>query len=181
MQRVLPRAVAAGGALALLLGAAACTGPEEPPSGGSSTVTDEGDGEDSTAPGPARPEDPRSDGGGESPFDQEELDAASQRFVDLLQVIDDQDWEAACGMVLDPRTGTAPEGARLEECADRVESVFAERTEPLAPGAFDALDATMVEAVDEGDGTVSLSVLGDVLDIPMVQGRDGLWYLSIPF
>lgn len=177
-QRIVRGAATAAGALALALVGVACTDTEESATPGPSAASDPAPEADE---GTTQSPDARSDGGGQGPFDQEELDAASQRFVELLHVLDDQDWEAACGMVLDPSTGTAPEGERLQECADGVEPVFAELTEQLEPGAFDAVDASMIEAADEGDGTVTLSVLGQDLDVPMVPGEDGRWYLAIPF
>lgn len=180
MQRTMHRTAAGAGALLLALGAVGCTGGDEEPdgqrTGATSTVAEDG----STAS--EAPE--ASDGGGEkatSPFSEEELGAASQRFVDVLQVIDDQDWEAACGFVLDPTTGTAPEGERLQECADGVEPAMAGHADQIQPGMFDAVEPSMVQASDNGDDSVSLSVMGEDLDIPMVQGDDGQWYLSIPF
>ena len=178
--RSILRGTATGmGALALLLGAAACTGGEE--ESPSSPPTTSSASEDAQPTQESGAEGAASDGGGESPFSDEELDAASQRFLDVLQVLDDQDWEAACGMVLDPSTGTAPEGERLQDCVDGVEPVIGDRAEQLEPGAFDAIDPSMIEASDNGDGTVSLSVLGNDLDIPMAPGYDGRWYLVVPF
>jgi hypothetical protein len=51
----------------------------------------------------------------------------------------------------------------------------------LRPGAFDELDASMVRAEPAADGTIALSLLEQPLDVPMVRGDDGQWYLSIPF
>ncbi|ATG53213.1 hypothetical protein CFK38_10570 [Brachybacterium vulturis] len=181
--RSILRGTATGmGAIALLWGAAACTGGEEASPSAPQSPSAEADDQPTDAPTTeAATENPASDGGGESPFSDAELEAASQRFVEVLQVLDDQDWEAACGMVLDPSTGTAPEGERLQDCVDGVEPVIGDRAEQLAPGAFDAIDTSMVEASDNGDGTVSLSVLGNDLGIPMAPGDDGRWYLVIPF
>ena len=172
------RGVATGvGAVALLWSAAACTGAEEqPPDGGSAPTSATEPDEGATDTGS-----PTYSPAGQSPYGEEDLQTASQRFVDLLHVLDDQDWEAACGMVLDPTTGTAPEGERRQECAAGAESAIGEHAEQLEPGAFDTIDASMVEAHDNGDGTVSLSVLGEELDVPMAPGEDGRWYLVIPF
>ncbi|MDN5820184.1 MAG: hypothetical protein L0H39_01715 [Brachybacterium sp.] len=182
--RSISRGAATGmGAVALLLGAAACTGGEgEEPSGprSSSSQQDAPSTDEDTQPTEGS-EGEASDDGGESPFRETELDAASQRFLDVLQVIDDHDWESACGMVLDPTTGLAPEGDRLQDCVDGVEPVIGEQAELLEPGAFAAVDVSMIEASDNGDGTVSLSVLGNDLDIPMAPGDDGRWYLVVPF
>ncbi|WP_151904713.1 hypothetical protein [Brachybacterium ginsengisoli] len=176
---VLRGAASALAAAALLVGATACTDDEgdEPSETGTAQEADPSDS------GSTDPEESgtASDGGGDSPFSRDELDAASARFVDILQVLDDGDWEAACGMVLDPTTGAAPEGDRLQECVDGVESELGGRSDLVDPGAFDSMDASMVEAEDTGDGTVALSVLGNDLDIPMAPGDDGRWYLVIPF
>lgn len=179
MRSILRGTATGAGAVALLWGVAACTGGDELPSQPRPTTTSaEQPGEPTEDPGT---DGAASDGGGESPFSDEELDAASERFADLLHVIDDQDWDAACGMVLDPTTGTAPEGERRQECAAGADSAIGEHAEQLEPGAFDTIDASMVEAHDNGDGTVSLSVLGEELDVPMAPGEDGRWYLVIPF
>lgn len=180
MRSILRGAATGMGALALLAGTAACTGgeKEESPSSPQSTPAES---ENAQPTEESEAEDAASDGGGESPFSDDELHAASQRFLDVLQVLDDQDWEAACGMVLDPTTSAPPEGERLQECVDGVEPVIGDQAEQLEPGAFDAVDPSMIEASDNGDGTVSLSVLGNALDIPMAPGQDGRWYLVIPF
>lgn len=185
MRSILRGSASALGAVALLMGAAACTGDaqEDPTAGEDPDAAQESSPADDAAEGTSEPgsEAAPSDGGGESPYSEQELAAASQRFVDVLQVLDDQDWEAACGMVLDPTTGTSPEGERLQECVDGVEPIVADQAEQLEPGTFDALDASMVEATDAGGGTVTLSVLGNDLGIPMTLGDDGSWYLVIPF
>jgi hypothetical protein len=181
--RSIARGAATGlGTLALLLGAVACTGGDEEPPGPEDTRTQEAPDPGGTDPSASEPA--ASDDGGEattSPFTEQQLDAASQRFLEALQVLDDQDWEAACGVVLDPTTGTAPEGDRLTECADDVDEVVAGHADLLEPGTFDDLDVSMIEATDSGDGTVAIGVLGEELDIPMAPGEDGRWYLAIPF
>lgn len=177
------RRIAAGaGTLVLALGAAACTGDaDEPPQPPHSSTSSK----DATGTAEAQESTPASsDGGGQSagsPFSGEELEAAGQRFVEGLQLLDDQDWDAACGFVLDPTTGTAPEGKRVQDCAEGVEPAVASYSDLLVPGRFDVIDTSMVAATDNGDGTVSLSLLGEPLDIPMVQGADQEWYFSIPF
>lgn len=176
-------AAVGAGTLALLLGAAACTGGEdEPPPAEASTTAaappSDGGGQDARTVAP-------SDGGGTTdpgPFTAQQLDAASVRVVAALQVIDDQDWEAACGFVLDPSTGTAPVGERRQACADGMSGSLGSLTEQLRPGTFDVLEPSLVEAADRGDGTVAVSIAGAPLaDVPLVLGDDGQWYFSIPF
>lgn len=163
------RGATAAAALVLALGASACTGddeqPDPTPSAESTTTADES--------GSA------SDGGAE--VTDADLTAATDRFLAFLRVVDDQDWESACGYVLDPETGTAPEGERLQSCADGAAEAMAEYEEVLAPGAFDSLDASMVRAEPGEDGTISLSLLEQEIDVPMVRGDDGQWYFSISF
>lgn len=163
------RGATAAAALVLALGATACTGDDEQPaptpSAESTTTADES--------GSA------SDGGAD--VTDADLTAATDRFLAFLRVVDDQDWESACGYVLDPETGTAPEGERLQSCADGAAEAMAEYEEVLAPGAFDSLDASMVRAEPGEDGTISLSLLEQEIDVPMVRGEDGQWYFSIPF
>lgn len=163
------RGATAAAALVLALGASACTGDDEQPaptpSAESTTTADES--------GSA------SDGGAD--VTDADLTAATDRFLAFLRVVDDQDWESACGYVLDPETGTAPEGERLQSCADGAAEAMAEYEEVLAPGAFDSLDASMVRAEPGEDGTISLSLLEQEIDVPMVRGDDGQWYFSISF
>lgn len=167
--RTARRGATTAAALVLALGATACTGddeqPDPTPSAESTTTADES--------GSA------SDGGAD--VTDADLTAATDRFLAFLRVVDDQDWESACGYVLDPETGTAPEGERLQSCADGAAEAMAEYEEVLAPGAFDSLDASMVRAEPGEDGTISLSLLEQEIDVPMVRGDDGQWYFSISF
>ncbi|MEV0869499.1 hypothetical protein AB0I24_16385 [Brachybacterium paraconglomeratum] len=165
------RIAACAFALALALGTAACTGgDDEQPAPETPSATP-------SASADAAPE--ASDGGGD--VSDADLSAATDRFLGFLGVIDDQDWEAACGYVLDPGTGAAPEGERLQQCADGARGAMADYEEMLEPGVFDQLDASMVQAEPAADGTISLSLLEQPVEIPMTSGDDGQWYLSIPF
>lgn len=169
LRTTVTRAATGVGALALVLGAAACTGgdDEQPTAAPTPTATTS-----EAAPQP-------SDGGGD--VTDEDLTAAADRFIEFLQAMDDGDWDAACTHVLDPETGTAPEGERLQLCAERGEAVMGEYGDVLQPGTFDDVDSSMVIAQETGDDTLALSVAGEPMDIPMVRGDDGQWYLSIPF
>lgn len=170
---LLSPSLAAGAVLALLLGATACTGGDEDAA------------EETATPAPPAPTTPAgsSDAGGAeaAPLEEADLEAASARFVEALQALDDRDWETACGFVMDPGTGTAPVGERLQECVDGVEQGLAGHEDLFRPGTFDHLDPALVTAHEQADGTVRLTIGEEELDIPMVRGTDGEWYLSIPF
>ncbi len=181
---LLRRALAVTAGLAVALGAAACTGADEdtdPSQGatepgaasepGTATETD-------TETEPAESSDA---GGAQAPLSDADLDTAAARFVEALQVLDDRDWETACGYVLDPATGTAPVDERLQECTDSVAEGLAGYEEMFRPGTFDALEPSLVVAREAGDGTVRLTIAEQEMDILMVRGTDHEWYLSIPF
>lgn len=105
----------------------------------------------------------------------EDLDAASQRFVDFMQVMDDGDGEAACAFFLDPQTDEPVTGKTLEMCGEMVTP----QMEGLEPGTMDILDASMVTAIDNGDGTVTIDMMGTEFPNPMAKASDGEWYLSL--
>lgn len=178
MRPTVRRVAAGAGMLALALGTMACTGGED----------------EQTAPGPQTPsvqeqpaqDDPSSapdEEGDETaePFSEDELERAAERFVEALALLEDRDWAGTCAMVLDPSTGKAPEGERLSDCVEDVRPAVSGYADGLEPGALDAIEPSMVEAVDEGDGSVSLSIMDQPVDVPMVPGDDGRWYFSIPF
>lgn len=178
------------GALALAVGATACggddggdtapeqdTGVEEPAATAEEPAPSDGGGQ-SDAGGQELGSD-ASDGGGETgaagELSQEDLDAATDRFVGFLQVIDDHDFDGACAYLLDPATGETGEGDT--ECTDALEQ---ELGGMIQPGMFDQVEASMLEAEDNGDGTVTIGVMGDPFPLPMGQGEDGEWYVTGP-
>lgn len=201
MRGVVRRTTVGLGALALAAGAAACGGggdqepaPEEPsieePAG------EEGDGEASDAGGeqPAPGTEP-SDGGGmfdgdEDPagsgasdggddaetgseLSEEEIGAATERFVEFLEAVESHDAEAACSMLLNPETGQT--GDEMPECMEFFEQ---EVIPQVQGGEYRDLDASMVEPEDNGDGTVTMNLDGSPFGLPMGQGEDGTWYVT---
>lgn len=175
---ILRRAAVSTGAFALALAAAACTGGE--PEQSEPTSAEQPAPEDASTPASG-------DESGEEndevagPFSEDELELASARLLEALELLEDRDWEGTCAMVLDPSTGTAPEGERLSECVERVEPAVSAYVDGLEPGAFEAIEPSMVQAVDEGDGSVSLSIMDQAVAVPMVPGEDDRWYFAIPF
>lgn len=187
------------GALALAAGAAACGGggeqepaPQDP--GVEEPAGEEGGGGASDAGG-EQPDEP-SDGGGmfdggedpagsgasddggedaetESELSEEEIGAATERFVEFLQAVDDHDAETACSMLLNPETGET--GDEIPECVE----VFEQDVMPQVEGGeYQDLDASMVDPEDNGDGTVTINLDGSAFPLPMGQGDDGAWYVT---
>lgn len=172
------------GGLALALGAAACTGgdegPDSPPVNEETTEAEQTSepAEEPTSEEPTE-ESSASDGGGDTELSEEELTAAKERFVSFIQVVDDPDYEAACGYMLDPATGEPPVGAQLTACAESLEQELGTSVD-VEPGTFDALDASMVEASADASGTVTISFGGQTFPVPMIKHTDGQWYFTDP-
>lgn len=108
-------------------------------------------------------------------LDQSELDAASERFVEFVQVMDDGDGEKTCSFFIDPTTDKPVEGETLTKCGE----LLASQEEGLEPGSMDMIDPSMVEASDNGDGTVSISMMGSEFPYPMAKADDGEWYMVL--
>ncbi|PZP17087.1 MAG: hypothetical protein DI611_03995 [Brachybacterium faecium] len=176
------------GSLALALGAAACTGgddePASPPAAEETTEA-EPTTEPAEEPTSEEPTDEptegssASDGGGDAEVSEEDLTIAKERFVSFMQVVDDPDYEAACGYMLDPSTGEPPVGAELAACAESLEQELGSSVD-VEPGTFDALDASMVEASADDSGAVTISFGGSQFPVPMTKHTDGQWYFTNP-
>lgn len=172
------------GGLALALGAAACTGGDDEPD--SAPVAPESTQAEQTTEPTEEPtsqepteESTASDGGGDAVVSEEELTVAKERFVSFMQVVDDADYEAACGYVLDSTTGAPLAGAALDDCAAGLEQEIGS-TGNVEPGTFDALDASMVEASADDSGVVTISFGGSDFPVPMTEHTDGQWYFTDP-
>jgi hypothetical protein len=207
MRRTVRGAATGLGALALITGASACgmlgggdEGGEEPSveqpaeddgaddgaegeeSEGSedaeSSEDGESEGEDATTEDESDASGTDEDAAGDEaagPVDQAGLDAASQRFVDFIQVMDDGDGEAACAFFIDPTTDEPVAGETLTQCGEMI----APQMEAFEPGSMDIVDVSMVEATDNGDGTVGISLGGSEFPYSMSQGEDGEWYMLL--
>lgn len=172
------------GGLVLALGAAACTGgDEEPAAPPAAEETAEAEPTTEPAEGPTSEEPTEessaSDGGGDAEVSEEDLTVAKERFVSFMQVVDDPDYEVACGYMLDPSTGEPPVGAELAACAESLEQELGSSVD-VEPGAFDALDASMVEASADDSGAVTISFGGSQFPVPMTKHTDGQWYFTTP-
>lgn len=105
----------------------------------------------------------------------EDITAASERFVDFIHVLDDGDPVAACAFVVNPATGEPMTGDEATACGDGL----APSMEGLEPGSMDVIDASMIEATDNGDGTVGITMGGTDFPYSMTKGSDGEWYVSV--
>lgn len=171
------------GGLALAVGAAACSGEEEPaaptteeqPAQQEEPAEEETTGEETTEE--SSEDSAASDGGGDT-AGEANLDGAKERFVEFLQVVDDGDYEAACGFTLDPTTGEPPAGETLQQCAESLEAEIGANGS-IQPGTFDAVEPTMLQAEENADGAVTVIMGGEPFPLPMVEHTDGQWYFHI--
>lgn len=181
------------GALAIIVGASACgtisdlagggdggddPAAEEPAEDEGAGAEEDGAAEDAggeSSDGGAAGEEIEGDDAAGGSLDQSELDAASERFVEFVQVMDDGDGEKTCSFFIDPTTDKPVEGETLTKCGE----LLASQEEGLEPGSMDMIDPSMVEASDNGDGTVSISMMGSEFPYPMAKADDGEWYMVL--
>lgn len=177
--------------LALAMGAVGCSGSDDPapdpaqqepaaeqpadPEGTSEESTDDETAEDATDEESSDPA--ASDGGGDA-AGEGDIEAAKERFVAFLQVVDDADYEAACGYTLDPSTDAPPVDETLQACVQGLESQLGS-SGTVQPGTFDAIDPSMIEAEENADGSITVSIGGDPFPLPMVEHTDGQWYFTV--
>lgn len=205
MRRTMRGTAAGLGALAIVAGTAACGGllggdgeggdppaAEEPADDGGAAEDDaEGDsesdaeGESETEGEAAGSEESEGSEGSEGEnasgddaageLAEEDLAAAGDRFSEFFSAVGDGDAEAACGVLADPATGKPFEGDRLEECTTSFEESIGEDFDPAMAGV---IDRSMIEAVDNGDGTAGITLMGEDSELTMTES-DGEWYLLV--
>lgn len=118
-------------------------------------------------------------GGSEGePVAEEDLTTAGDRAFEFVKAAASGDAEGACALALDPTTGSGMSGSSAESCVAGYEESAEEEGTALDPSIADALDRSMVETSDNGDGTVAVSFMGEDAGISMVQGDDGKWYVN---
>ena len=118
-------------------------------------------------------------GGSEGePVSEEDLTAAGDRAFEFVKAAASGDAEGACALALDPTTGSGLTGSGAESCVAGYEESAKEEGTALDPSIADALDRSMVETSDNGDGTAAVSLGGVDAGFAMVQGEDGKWYVD---
>lgn len=103
-----------------------------------------------------------------------DLKSAKSRTLDLLDIIADDDMEKACGYELDPSTGKPYEGITLKACVKNLDD--AGLSDQITPELLDQIDDSMIEAEDQGDGSVSVTLQGTSI-FTMVKAQDGKMYV----
>ena len=121
------------------------------------------------------PQRQRSEG---EPVSEEDLTAAGDRAFEFVKAAASGDAEGACALALDPTTGSGMSGSSAESCVAGYEESAEEEGTAFDPSIADALDRSMVETSDNGDGTAAVSLGGVDAGFAMVQDEDGKWYVD---
>ncbi len=187
------RGTAAGlGALAIIAGAAACGGgetettdpavSEEKPAEDAGEPADEADpveedgGEASTDEGEGDAAASEGDAAAGEPLSEEDLTAAGDRFFEFLQAAAGADGETACSLITNPLTDQPLEGKDRDECVTSFTETAGEAG--VDPATADMMERSMIEAVDNGDGTAGITLLGTDAGLSVLKADDGQWYVD---
>lgn len=112
------------------------------------------------------------------PVSEEDLTAAGDQAFEFVKAAATGEAETACSLAMDPTTGSGMSGSNLESCVAGFEESAEEAGTEFDPSVADALDRSMVETSDNGDGTAAVSLGGVDAGFAMVQGEDGKWYVD---
>lgn len=175
MRKSVRRSAVVLGATAVAVGAAACGGSTETTEADPATEEQAEEATEESAAEEETTEDEAAEGEAEA-FSDEDLQGASDRFYEFLEYTVTGDFEAACGMVLNPVTDEPMSGEEAEACAGGMEGTSASQ---LDESALDAISPEDIEATDNGDGTVAISMMGSDFPYGMTKGSDGEWYITM--
>ncbi len=112
------------------------------------------------------------------PLSEEDLTASGDRALEFVKAAAAGDAATACSLALDPTTGSGMSGGSLDACVSGFEETAGEEGTELDPSIADAIDRSMIETTDNGDGTAAVSMMGSEAGISMIQGDDGQWYVD---
>lgn len=107
---------------------------------------------------------------------EDDLTAVGDRFYEFLEAAAQADGDAACALVMNPATDAPLGDAERGACAQG----FEERAEEqgVDPAIFDVIDRSMIEGVDNGDGTAGITMFGEDGGFTFVEADDGQWYID---
>ena len=107
---------------------------------------------------------------------EDDLTAVGDRFYEFLEAAAQADGDAACALVMNPATDAPLGDSERGACAQG----FEERAEEqgVDPAIFDVIDRSMIEGVDNGDGTAGITMLGKDGGFTFVEADDGQWYID---
>lgn len=107
---------------------------------------------------------------------EEDLTAAGDVFFTFIMAAAEKNGEDACALITNPNTGDPLEGEQLSDCAEGFEGEAEEQD--IDPSMADSLDRSMIEAADNGDGTASVTMVGQDSGFTYIKADDGNWYID---
>lgn len=110
------------------------------------------------------------------PLSEEDLTSVGDVYYEFMQAAVAKDGEAACSLITNPMTNEPLSGAALSGCAEGFEGE-AENGE-IDPEMAEMLDRSMIEGVDNGDGTAGATLMGSDAGVTMIKASDGKWYID---
>ena len=114
------------------------------------------------------------DGAAEA-LSEDDLTAVGDTYYEFLEAAAASDGEAACSLITNPDTDEPLKSGEVKLCAEGFEGGAEES--PVDPSLMDAIDRSMVEAVDNGDGTAGVTLMGQDAGVTFVD-VDGSWYID---
>lgn len=109
------------------------------------------------------------------PLSEEDLTAVGDQYFAFIQAAAASDGQAACGLITHPSTGEPLAGAELAACAQGFEGEA--EAQGIDPALADALERSMFEGVDNGDGTAGVTMMGSDAGVTFVKAGDQ-WYID---
>lgn len=106
---------------------------------------------------------------------EDDLTAVGDTYYEFLEAAAASDGEAACSLITNPGTDEPLKSGEVALCAKGFEGET--EKSPIDPSMMDAIDRSMVEAVDNGDGTAGVTLMGQDAGVIFVS-VDGSWYMD---
>src|SRR5699024_782231 len=111
------------------------------------------------------------DGAAEA-LSEDDLTAVGDTYYEFLEAAAASDGEAACSLITNPDTDEPLKSGEVKLCAEGFEGGAEES--PVDPSLMDAIDRSMVEAGDNGDGTAGVTLMGQDAGVTFVD-VEGSW------
>lgn len=110
------------------------------------------------------------------PLSEEDLTAAGDRFFEFLQAAAGADGETACSLITNPLTDQPLEGKDRDACVTSFTETAGQAG--VDPATADMMERSMIEAVDNGDGTAGITLMGTDAGLSVLKADDGQWYVD---
>ncbi len=111
-----------------------------------------------------------------APVTEDDLNAAKQNWVDFYTAVGNKDYEGACRLVVLPGSKQPMTDDLVKQCAEGASSD--PNVDQISPELAAQVTPELLDARDNGDGTIMVSIQGQDMPYPNIKGDDGKWYLE---